>query len=49
MQSLFQMPQVEILNFRTFTSEYVAQRYDVTLKTIQAHKIEHADAKIFIL
>ena len=43
MQSLFQMPQVEILNFRTFTSEYVAQRYDVTLKTIQAHKIEHAD------
>nr|DAP45018.1 MAG TPA: hypothetical protein [Caudoviricetes sp.] len=43
MQSLFQMPQVEILNFQTFTSEYVAQRYDVTLKTIQAHKIEHAD------
>ena len=46
MQSLFQMPQVEILNFRTFTSEYVAQRYDVTLKTIQAHKIEHADELI---
>ena len=41
MQSLFQMPQVEILNFRTFTSEYVAQRYDVTLKTI-----EHADELI---
>ncbi len=46
MQSLFQMPQVEILNFRTFTSEYVAQRYDVTLKIIQAHKIEHADELI---
>ncbi|WP_107811643.1 hypothetical protein [Campylobacter concisus] len=45
MQSLFQteLAQVEILNFQTFTSEYVAQRYGVSEKTIRDHKREHAD------
>ena len=45
MQSLFQteLTQVEILNFQTFTSEYVAQRYGVSEKTIRDHKREHAD------
>ena len=45
MQSLFQTEpaQVEILNFKTFTSEYVAERYGVSEKTIRDHKREHAD------
>lgn len=45
MQSLFQTEpaQVEILNFQTFTSEYVAERYGVSEKTIRDHKREHAD------
>ena len=45
MQSLFQTEpaQVEILNFKTFTSEYMAERYGVSEKTIRDHKREHAD------
>lgn len=45
MQSLFQTEpaKVEILNFKTFTSEYVAERYGVSEKTIRDHKREHAD------
>ena len=41
--SLFTNSQVEILNFQTFTSEYVAERYGVSEKTIRDHKREHAD------
>lgn len=41
--SLFPTPQVEILNFQTFTSEYVAERYGVSERTILAHKARHAD------
>lgn len=41
--SLFPNPQVEILNFQTFTSEYVAERYGVSERTILAHKARHAD------
>lgn len=45
MQSLFQTEptQVEILNFQTFTSEYVAERYGVSTTNIKVHKREHAD------
>ncbi len=45
MNSLFTQlsPQVEILNFQTFTSEYVAQRYGVSKQTIIDHKRNHAD------
>lgn len=45
MQSLLQATpaQVEILNFQTFTTEYVAKRYSVNQKTIRDHKREHAD------
>lgn len=35
--------QVEILNFKTFTSEYVAERYGVSKQTIIDHKRNHAD------
>ena len=41
--SLFANTQVEILNFQTFTSEYVAERYGVSERTILAHKTRHAD------
>lgn len=41
--SLFANTQVEILNFQTFTSEYVAERYGVSERTILAHKARHAD------
>ena len=41
--SLFANPQVEILNFQTFTSEYVAERYGVSERTVLAHKARHAD------
>ena len=40
---LFANTQVEILNFQTFTSEYVAERYGVSERTILAHKARHAD------
>ena len=45
MNSLFTQPnsQVEILNFQTFTSEYVAERYGVSKQTIIDHKRNHAD------
>lgn len=41
--SLFPNPQVEILNFRTFTTEYVAKRYGTSKENIKVHKREHAD------
>ncbi|WP_297903425.1 hypothetical protein [uncultured Campylobacter sp.] len=45
MNSLFDQPtaQVEILNFQTFTSEYVSKRYGVSEATIRSHKKLHAD------
>lgn len=45
MQSLFQTEptQVEILNFQTFTTEYVAERYGTSVTNIKDHKREHAD------
>ena len=45
MNSLFtqQAPQVEILNFQTFTTDYIAKRYGVSEATIRSHKKLHAD------
>nr|DAO83005.1 MAG TPA: N BRO family, N-terminal domain [Caudoviricetes sp.] len=45
MQNLFQTErtQVEILNFQTFTTEYVAKRYGTSETNIRDHKREHAD------
>ncbi|QCD52833.1 hypothetical protein [Campylobacter sp. RM16192] len=44
MNSLFSQPtQVEILNFQTFTNEYVANRYGISEATIRSHKKLHAD------
>ena len=45
MQSLFQTEpaQVEILNFQTFTTEYVAKRYGTSVTNIKDHKRLHAD------
>lgn len=45
MNSLFTRPtaQVEILDFQTFTTEYVAERYGTTTINIRAHKRLHAD------
>ena len=45
MQILFQTEptQVEILNFQTFTTEYVAERYGTTVNNIKEHKRLHAD------
>lgn len=45
MNSLFETsnPQVEILNFQTFTTEYVAERYGTSVTNIRDHKREHAD------
>jgi|GEM_PF-896444 hypothetical protein len=45
MQDLFAQSsvKVEILNFQTFTTEYVAQRYGVSTDTIKDHKKRHAD------
>ena len=45
MNSLFTQPntQVEILNFQTFTTEYVAERYGTTTINVRAHKRLHAD------
>lgn len=41
--SLFHNLQVEILNFQTFTTEYVAKRYGTSEGNIKVHKREHAD------
>lgn len=41
--SLFANTQVEILNFQTFTTEYVAKRYGTSEANIRTHKREHAD------
>ena len=38
-----QTPQVEILNFQTFTTDYIAKRYGVSEATIRSHKKLHAD------
>ena len=35
--------QVEILNFKTFTTEYVAKRYNVNERAILTHKTRHTD------
>lgn len=45
MQDLLIQPntQVEIINFQTFTTEYVAKRYDVDASAITNHKRRHAD------
>lgn len=43
MYFLNQVPEVEILNFQTFTNEYVAKNYGVSEVTIQSHKKLHAD------
>ena len=45
MNSLFEnsTSQVEILNFQTFNTEYVAKRYGTSEGNIKAHKREHAD------
>ena len=45
MNSLFTQPntQVKILNFQTFTTEYVAERYGTTTINVRAHKRLHAD------
>lgn len=45
MNSLFENSnqQVEILNFQTFTTEYVAKRYGTSETNIRDHKREHAD------
>ena len=45
MQNLFhtEQTQVEILNFQTFTTEYVAKRYGTSETNIRDHKREHAD------
>ena len=45
MQDLLIQPntQVEIINFQTFTTEYVAKRYGVDASAITNHKRRHAD------
>lgn len=45
MQTLFTQPstQVEILNFQTFSTEYVAKRYGTSEANIRIHKRKHAD------
>ena len=45
MQVLLIQPntQVEIINFQTFTTEYVAKRYGVDTSAITNHKRRHAD------
>ena len=47
--SLFANSQVEILNFQTFTTEYVAQRYGVSVSNIKEHKRKHADEIVEII
>ena len=48
MNSLFENnnPQAEILNFQTFSTEYVAERYGVSTTAIREHKRLHADEMI---
>lgn len=41
--SLFNSSQVEILNFQTFSTEYVASNYGTSQANIRIHKREHAD------
>jgi hypothetical protein len=45
MNSLFSQPtaQVEILNFQTLATDYVAERYGVSETSIRSHKKLHAD------
>lgn len=45
MNSLFKndSPHAEILNFQTFSTEYVAERYSVSTTAIREHKRLHAD------
>lgn len=45
MQTLFTQTsaQVEILNFQTFSTEYVSKRYGTSEANIRIHKREHAD------
>lgn len=43
MYFLNQVPEVKILNFQTFTNEYVAKNYGVSEVTIRSHKKLHAD------
>lgn len=43
MYFLNQVPEVEILNFQTFTNEYVAKNYGISEVTIRNHKKLHAD------
>lgn len=43
MYFLNQVPEVEILNFQTFTNEYVANNYGISEVTIRNHKKLHAD------
>ena len=47
--SLFANSQVEILNFQTFTTEYVAQRYGVSVSNIKEHKRKHADEIVEVI
>ena len=49
MYFLNQVPQVEILNFQTFTNEYVAKNYGVSEVTIRSHKKQHADELVEII
>ncbi|CAD7288262.1 hypothetical protein [Campylobacter suis] len=45
MNSLFsqQISQVEILNFQTFTTEYVSEHYGISKQTVIDHKRNHTD------
>lgn len=43
MYFLNQVPEVKILNFQTFTNEYVAKNYGVSEVTIRSHKKLHSD------
>lgn len=43
MYFLNQVPEVEILNFQTFTNEYVAKNYGISEVTIRNHKKLHTD------
>lgn len=47
--SLFANSQVEIINFQTFTTEYVAQRYGVSVSNIKEHKRKHADEIVEVI
>lgn len=38
-----QNTQIEVLDFKTFSNEYVANRYSINEATIRSHKKLHAD------